>query len=101
MRRHLAQGRAADLTTVAQHLFHVDAGGVDPGDRIDLVATDPQAGGSRVVAPDALVLAVPPARPEQTSAMPGALVVVAVPPLAVEPVSEAAARWYLSYAFSR
>lgn len=91
-----------DLATLPVRL--PDAGQaalLDPGDRIDLVVTDPQAGGSRVVAPDALVLAVPPNRPEQTSAMPGALVVVAVPPLAVEPVSEAAARWYLSYAFSR
>jgi Flp pilus assembly protein CpaB len=74
---------------------------LDPGDRIDLVATDPQAGGSRVVAPGALVLAVPPPRAEQASATPGALVVLGVPPLTVEPVSEAAARWYLSYAYAR
>lgn len=91
-----------DLATLPVRL--PDAGQaalLDPGDRIDLVATDPQAGGSRVVAPGALVLAVPPPRPEQASATPGALVVLGVPPLAVQPVSEAAAQWYLSYAFSR
>jgi Flp pilus assembly protein CpaB len=93
-----------DLATMPVRL--PDAGQaalLSPGDRIDLVATDPQAGGSRVVAPDALVLAVPQARPDQaaTAASPGALVVLGVAPLAVEGVSEAAARWYLSYAFSR
>lgn len=73
-----------------------------PGDRIDLVATGPQAGESRVVAADALVLAVPPARPETATArIPGALVVLGVPPASMAAVAQAAARAFLSYAYSR
>ncbi len=92
-----------DLATLPVRL--PDAGQVallDPGDRIDLIATDPQAGGSRVVAADAVVLAVPPDPGDGTSgpATAGALVVLAVAPAAVPSVSEAAARWFLSFAFS-
>ena len=80
-----------------------DPGGVallDPGDRIDLVATDPQAGGSRVVAAGALVLAVPTSGVDPASPG-GALVVVGVLPSAVTLLSEASARWFLTFAFSR
>jgi Flp pilus assembly protein CpaB len=91
-----------DLTTLPVRL--PDAGQVAllaPGDRIDLVATDPRAGGSRVVATDAVVLAVPPDRSDAAdAATPGALVVLGVTPAAVPTVSEAAATWFLSYAFS-
>ena len=75
---------------------------LEPGDRIDLIATDPQAGGSRVVSADALVLAVP--RADETSsasAPPGALVLLGVAPTSVETLSEASVRWFLSYSFSR
>jgi Flp pilus assembly protein CpaB len=82
-----------------------DPGGVallDPGDRIDLLATDPQAGGSRVVATGALVLAVPSTSSTVDPASPGgALVVVGVLPSSVTLLSEASARWFLTYAFSR
>jgi len=72
------------------------------GDRIDLVATDPQAGGSRVVAYDALVLAVPGASHDaEPGALTGAVVLIAVDPAAVAAVSDAAARLFLSYAFAR
>lgn len=82
-----------------------DPGGVallDPGDRIDLLATDPQAGGSRVVATGALVLAVPSTSSAADPASPGgALVVVGVLPSSVTLLSEASARWFLTFAFSR
>ena len=75
---------------------------LEPGDRIDLIATDPQAGGSRVVAADALVLAIPPAsEASAASAPPGALALLGVAPASVETVSEASVRWFLSYSFSR
>lgn len=75
---------------------------LEPGDTIDLIATDPQAGGSRVVAPDALVLAIPkPSEVSAASAPPGALVLLGVSPVSVETVSEASVRWFLSYSFSR
>jgi Flp pilus assembly protein CpaB len=82
-----------------------DPGGVallDPGDRIDLLATDPQAGGSRVVATGALVLAVPSTSSTADPASPGgALVLVGVLPSSVTLLSEASARWFLTFAFSR
>ena len=65
--RLVGSGLAAahpDLATLPVRL--PDAGQaalLDPGDRIDLLATDPQAGGSRVVAAGAVVLAVPRADP--------------------------------------
>lgn len=92
-----------DLTAMPIRL--PDPGGaalLDAGDRIDLVATDPQAGGSRVVATGALVLAVPPAASGGDPASPGgALIVVGVPPSSVALLSEASARWFLTFAFSR
>ena len=75
---------------------------LDTGDRIDLLATDPQAGGSRVVAADALVLATPPhVEAAGATSPPGALVVLGVPPASVPVVTEASVRWFLSYSFSR
>ena len=75
---------------------------LEPGDRIDLIATDPQAGGSRVVAADALVLAIPPSdEATATSAPPGALVLLGVAPTSVPDVTEASVRWFLSYSFGR
>ncbi len=75
---------------------------LEAGDRIDLVATDPQAGGSRVVAYDALVLAIPGgSRDAEPAAISGSVVLLAIDPSAVPTVSEAAARLFLSYAFSR
>ncbi len=92
-----------DLTAMPVRLPDPDAAALlEPGDRVDLVATDPQAGGSRVVAADALVLAVPPVLGVGDPASPGgALVVVGVLPSSVTPLSEASVRWFLSYAFSR
>lgn len=91
-----------DLTTLPVRL--PDAGLADlleTGDRIDLIATDPQAGGSRVVAADALVLATPPT-PDATGATSpaGALVVLGVSPASVAGLTEASVRWFLSYSFS-
>jgi Flp pilus assembly protein CpaB len=75
---------------------------LEAGDRIDLVATDPQRGGSRVVAYGALVLAVPQSSDEGPSEpVTGAVVVLAVDPGAVADVADAAARLFLTYAFSR
>jgi Flp pilus assembly protein CpaB len=77
-----------------------------PGDQVDLVATDPQGSGARVVASDVLVLATPPpGEGDQTgavdSASPGVVVVVGVPPATVTAVADASVRWFLGYAWSR
>jgi len=75
---------------------------LEPGDRIDLVATDPQGGGARVVAADALVLATPGTDDASAGAgMAGVVVVVGVAPMAVNAVSEATVTWFLGYAWSR
>ena len=77
-----------------------------PGDRVDLVATDPQGSGARVVADDVLVLATPPPDGGDPagavdSASPGVVVVVGVPPATVTAVADASVRWFLGYAWSR
>jgi Flp pilus assembly protein CpaB len=74
---------------------------LEVGDRIDLVATDPQSGGAHVVATDVLVMATPAVADQQADAVPGVVVVLGVPPTAVAAVSEASVRWFLGYAFSR
>jgi Flp pilus assembly protein CpaB len=87
-----------------------DAGVADllaPGDRIDLVATDPADGTAETVAEGVLVLAVPaPAagdglRAESRGAVGGRLVVIAVRDDATEEVAATAVSRYLSLAFSR
>jgi Flp pilus assembly protein CpaB len=69
------------------------------GDRIDLVAADPQGTGARVVAHDVPVLALPVTRADETGpagALPGRLVVVGLPAVEVPPVAEATARDFVS-----
>lgn len=92
-----------DLTTLPVRLPDAGlAGLLEAGDRIDLMATDPQAGGSQVVASEALVLATPPdAEATAATSPPGALVVLGVAPASVPGVTEASVRWFLSYSFSR
>ncbi len=107
--RLVGEGLAAahpDLTTLPVRLPDADqAALLAPGDRIDLIATDPQAGGSRVVASDAVVLAVPEVSGQESAAAAtgagGALVVLGVAPAAVPTVTEASARWFLTWSFSR
>jgi Flp pilus assembly protein CpaB len=74
---------------------------LEPGDRIDLIATDPQRPGSQVVAWDVPVLAVPPPDEATASGQPGAVVVVGADPAEVTRVSDAAVRLFLTYAFAR
>jgi Flp pilus assembly protein CpaB len=74
---------------------------LSPGDRIDLVATDPRRPGAQVVAWDVPVLAVPPARESAPSGQPGAVVVVGADPAEVTRISDAAVRLFLTYAFTR
>jgi Flp pilus assembly protein CpaB len=68
------------------------------GDRIDLVAADPQGSPARVVATDVPVLALPAAVEASGVAgpLPGRLVVVGVPDEEVPLVADAAARYFLS-----
>lgn len=85
-----------------------DAGAVDLlrlGDLLDLVATDPQAGTSEVVATGVPVVALPGAV-EESAAGPlgqpgGRLVVLGVPESQVTTVSAAAASAFLTYAWTR
>lgn len=105
----------AELTATEPGLVAVpvrlpDAAGVallEPGDRIDLVGTDPEGRGSHVVARDVPVLAVPfPPDPAEASAtmgggaQSGALVVLGVASAAVPTVADAGVRYFLTYAFS-
>lgn len=73
---------------------------LEAGDRVDLVATDPEGRGSRVLLGGAPVLAVPPEASGSATSQPGGLVVLGVPPEAVPDVADAGVRYFLSYAFS-
>ncbi|MEO5851015.1 MAG: SAF domain-containing protein [Nocardioides sp.] len=92
-----------DLVAVPVRL--PDAGSVallTVGDRIDLVATDPSAGGARVIALAAPVLALPaPTDAGDNGGLPGRLVVVGASPTAAGAIAGAAVRDFLSFTFSR
>lgn len=67
------------------------------GDRVDLVATDPeQPDSSRTVARDAVVLALPPSRPDATTSLTGRLVLVGVPAQGVGILAGASVRSFLT-----
>lgn len=73
-----------------------------PGDRVDLYATDPTAGGTTSIARDVLVLAVPSGTDDRnavTSTLGGRLVIVGVPPETVAQVTDASVRQFLTIAF--
>ena len=92
-----------DLTAVPVRL--PDAAMVEllhVGDRIDLIATDPQGDGVSVVAYDVPVLALPASSTAPTaSGQAGALVVVGADPSDVADLSDAGVRLFLTYAFAR
>jgi Flp pilus assembly protein CpaB len=74
---------------------------LDVGDRIDLIATDPEGSGASVVATGVPVLAVPPPSVEaDASGQSGGLVVVGVSPTEVTGLADAGVRLFLTYAFS-
>jgi Flp pilus assembly protein CpaB len=72
------------------------------GDRIDLVAADPQGSVARLVADDLTVVALPPAVDDAAAAgLPGRLVVLAVPEGAREALAQAAVTGFLTFTYSR
>jgi Flp pilus assembly protein CpaB len=72
------------------------------GDRIDLVAADPQGSVARVVATDLVVVALPAPHDESASSgLPGRLVVVAAPEAAREELAQAAVTGFLTFTYSR
>jgi Flp pilus assembly protein CpaB len=81
-----------------------DAGTVEllrVGDRIDLVAADPQGSGAEVVAGDVPVLAIPRASSEPAAAgLTGRLVVVGAEADEVSRIADAAVRLFLSFTFA-
>jgi len=91
-----------ELTAVPVRL--PDAGMVElleVGDRIDLIATDPQGAGASVVATGVPVLALPSGSAEtDASGQPGGLVVVGVASTEVTALADAGVRLFLTYSFS-
>lgn len=69
------------------------------GDRVDLVAADPQSGGAEVIATSLAVVLIP-RLSEAASGLPGRLVVLAVPEIERAAIADAAARQFLTYSFS-
>ena len=74
---------------------------LQPGDRIDLLATDPRRGQTTRIADGAVVLAVPPTEDTTvTGPLGGRVVLLALPPGAVEAALSAAVRAFLSFVYS-
>jgi Flp pilus assembly protein CpaB len=75
---------------------------LDLGDRIDLVAADPQGVTARVVASDLTVVALPqPDEEAMASGLPGRLVVLAAPEAAREDIAQAAVTGFLTFTYAR
>ncbi len=75
---------------------------LEVGDRIDLVATDPQEGGAEVVAADVPVLALPAPSADEpgASALPGRLVVVGAEDDDVPALADAAVRSFVTFTWA-
>jgi hypothetical protein len=71
------------------------------GDRIDLLAADPQGGTAHVVASDLPVLALPAIDDDLSGGLPGRLVVLAAPETVRTTVAQAALSQFLTYTYSR
>lgn len=74
---------------------------LQPGDEVDLLATDPGSGDTAVLATGVRVMAVPPADPDAGTAHAGALVVVGVAPAEATEVTSAWISRFLTVAWSR
>lgn len=74
---------------------------LEVGDRIDLIATDPQRPGAQVVAWDLPVLAVPPPSDALSGGQPGAVVVLGADPAEITAVTDASVRLFLTFAYAR
>jgi Flp pilus assembly protein CpaB len=99
-----AELTAATPDTVALPVRLSDAGQaslLSVGDRIDLVATDPQARTTTALAERATVLAVPAEDVAADGALPGRLVVLGVPSGEVRRVMGAAVTAFVTYTWSR
>lgn len=70
------------------------------GDRVDLIAVDPETGESEGLADDVLVLAIPPAG-NADSSLTGRLIVAGITPERAEHVSAATLREFLTVAYTR
>jgi Flp pilus assembly protein CpaB len=76
------------------------AGLLEVGDEIDLMATDPEARTTATIASGALVLAVPDLEPESPDAITGRLVVLGIPAAGVAEVTAAAVTAFVTYAWT-
>jgi Flp pilus assembly protein CpaB len=77
------------------------AGLLHVGDRIDLIAADPQGDAATVVAAGVPVLALPDTPVEQTTAgLAGRLVVVGAPRASVAQIADVSVRAFITYVFS-
>lgn len=73
---------------------------LEPGDTLDLWASDPQGGDTELVVTEARVMTVPPSSQEvAASGLTGRLVVMAVEPDEVADVTHASAQRFLSFTF--
>lgn len=96
----LAAGDRDVVVTPVRILDAESVGLLRVGDRIDLLATDLEGGGSTRVAIDVPVLATPAADPAAGDGLPGRLVVLGLPPGAVAAVTAASTQDALGFNFA-
>ncbi|WP_344773904.1 Flp pilus assembly protein CpaB [Nocardioides panacisoli] len=92
---------APDPGRVAVPVRFSDAGQaalLGPGDRVDVLATDPEQRTTSTVASDAVVLATPGTQ-DDTGALTGRVVVLGVTPAEVEQVTSSAVTAFVTYAW--
>ena len=83
------------------HTVHAVCPDKKAGDRVDLIAADPQGGPATTVTRDALVLALPPPPADAAAdGLPGRLVVLGVPDADLTEVTEATVTRFLTVSWS-
>jgi Flp pilus assembly protein CpaB len=96
---------APDPGAVALPVRFSDAAQVEllgVGDRVDVLATDPQAGTTHTVVSSVTVLAIPDSgRPSSDSHLTGRLVVLGVPERSVTTITSATVATFVTFAWSR
>lgn len=96
----LAEGAPGTVALPVRLSDAAQAGLLEVGDAIDLLATDPESRSTITVASGALVLAVPDVEQDAPDAIPGRIVVLGIPAAAVAEVTGSAVTAFVTYAWA-
>ncbi len=96
----LAEGAPGTVAMPVRLSDAAQAGLLEVGDAIDLLATDPESRSTITVASGALVLAVPEVEQDAPDAIPGRIVVLGIPAAAVAEVTGSAVTAFVTYSWT-